>query len=71
MGSPPPQISYAGDKGWGQALESFCIAVVQGETPRNAHAIDGNRATACAAAARRSIETAQPVPLDPQNWLGP
>jgi predicted dehydrogenase len=65
---PPPQINYAADKGWGKALESFCVAAVNGETPRNANAIDGSRATVCAACARRSIETGQPVPLDPQDW---
>ena len=62
LGDPPlPQINYASDKGWGQALESFCAAAVDGETPRNANAIDGNRATVCAVAARRSIETGLPV----------
>ncbi|MFH1264372.1 MAG: hypothetical protein ABIK89_01500, partial [Planctomycetota bacterium] len=71
MGEPPlPQVNYASDKGWGRALESFCRAVAEGRVPRNANAIDGNRATACAVAARRSIETRQSVTLDPQQWLG-
>jgi hypothetical protein len=65
LGSPPlPQVNYASDKGWGAALESFCIAAAEGETPRNATAIDGNRATLCAVSARRSIETGQPVRLE-------
>jgi predicted dehydrogenase len=67
---PPPQINYASDKGWGRALESFCVAAVGGQTPRNANAIDGNRATVCAVSARRSIETGQLVTLDPRDWLG-
>ena len=72
MGCPPlPQINYASDKGWAQALEHFCMAAVQGETPRNANAIDGNRATVCAVSARRSIETGQFVRLDPAEWLQP
>ena len=48
LGDPPlPQVNYAPDKGWGAALEGFCLAVAQGQTPRNATAIDGNRATFC------------------------
>ncbi len=71
LGDPPlPQINYASDKGWGLALESFCIDSIEGRTPRNATAVDGNRATACAVAGRRSIETGKPVQLDPQDWLG-
>lgn len=70
MGSPPlPQINYAPDKGWGPALEHFCVAAVRGDTPRNANAIDGNRATVCAVAARQSIETGQRMRLDPAEWL--
>ena len=70
LGDPPlPQVNYASDKGWGPALESFCRAVVEGKTPRNATAIDGNRATLCAVSARRSIETGLPVRLDPRDWL--
>jgi len=65
---PPPQINYASDKGWGAALESFCLAVVQGQRPANATAADGNRATACATAARRSIQSGQTVALDPRSW---
>ncbi len=61
---PPPQINYASDKGWGAALEEFCLAAVALRRPANATAADGNRATACAAAARRSILTGQPVMLD-------
>jgi predicted dehydrogenase len=69
LGDPPlPQVNYASDKGWGPALESFCCAVAAGTTPRNATAIDGNRATLCAVSARRSIETGQPV-RDPCEWL--
>jgi predicted dehydrogenase len=60
---PPPQINYASDKGWGAALEDFCQAVVAGRQPANAAAADGNRATACAAAARRSIAAGLPVPF--------
>lgn len=67
---PPPQINYAPDKGWGAALEAFCAAVAGGETPANASARDGNRATACAVAARESITTGQPVRLDPSLWHG-
>ena len=71
LGDPPlPQINYASDKGWGRALEHFCTAAVEGAVPKNANAIDGNRATACAVSARRSIETGQPVGLDPREWLG-
>lgn len=71
LGDPPlPQINYASDKGWGQALESFCLAAVSGERPTNATAADGNRATACAVAARRSLESGQPVALDPAAWRG-
>jgi hypothetical protein len=62
-------VNYASDKGWGSALESFCLAVAEGKTPRNATAIDGNRATECAASARRSIETGRLVQLDPRDWL--
>jgi len=69
LGDPPlPQINYAPDKGWGRALESFCVAATEGRTPENADAIDGNRATACAQSARRSIETGHPVELDPTDW---
>jgi len=69
LGDPPlPQVNYASDKGWGAALEQFCAAAVEGRVPANATAIDGNRATACAVAARRSIQTNQPVDLDPQEW---
>jgi predicted dehydrogenase len=66
---PLPQINYASDKGWGAALEHFCRAVAEGRTPRNATAIDGNRATVCATAARRSIESGQYVPLNSSDWL--
>jgi predicted dehydrogenase len=60
LGNPPlPQINYASDKGWTAALESFCLAVSQGQRPTNATIADGNRATACAVAARRSIQTGQ------------
>ena len=65
---PPPQINYSLDKGWGEALEHFCTAVAKGQTPQNASACDGNRATACAVAARQSIESGQPVRLDPALW---
>jgi predicted dehydrogenase len=69
LGDPPsPQINYASDKGWGVALEHFCVAAVERRTPENATAADGNRATACALAARRSIQTDQPVELDPTAW---
>jgi predicted dehydrogenase len=64
LGDPPlPQVNYASDKGWGEALEHFCSAAMEGRVPANATAIDGNRATACAVAARRSIETGQPVEI--------
>jgi predicted dehydrogenase len=70
LGDPPlPQINYASDKGWGRALESFCLAVAAGQRPSNATAADGNRATACAVAARRSLEWGLPVTLDPETWL--
>jgi len=65
---PPPQINYTPDKGWGQALEHFCSAVATGQTPQNATGCDGNRATACALAARQSINSGQPVRLDPTHW---
>lgn len=72
LGNPPlPQVNYASDKGWGAALESFCIAVAQREIPRNATAIDGNRATFCAMEARRSIEANRPIRLNPHDWLEP
>lgn len=72
LGDPPlPQVNYASDKGWGNALEGFCLAAVEGKTPHNATAVDGNRATLCAVSARRSIETGRPVRLDPHDWLGP
>jgi predicted dehydrogenase len=65
LGNPPlPQINYAPDKGWGRALEVFCLAAAAGSTPPNASAMDGHRATVCAEAARRSIETGQPVTID-------
>jgi len=70
LGDPPlPQINYAPDKGWGRALEHFCEAAMGGTKPRNAAAIDAARATACAVAARRSIETRHPVDLSPRDWL--
>jgi len=65
---PPPQINYAPDKGWGLALEHFCNAAATAQTPQNATGSDGNRATACAFAARQSINTRQPVRLDPTLW---
>ena len=68
---PLPQINYAADKGWGRALEHFCLAAMQGQRSDNATAADGNRATACAAAARRSIQSGLPVALDPASWRGP
>ena len=58
-----PQINYASDKGWGAALEEFCLALAEGRRPANAGPADGNRATACAAAARRSIVTGEAVAL--------
>ena len=62
LGDPPlPQINYAPDKGWGAALEEFCIAAVEGKPIRNAGPKDGLRATACAAAARQSIKTRRVV----------
>ena len=61
---PPPQINYAADKGWGAALEEFCLAAVEGRQPANATAADGNRATACAVAARRSLRSGQAVTLE-------
>jgi predicted dehydrogenase len=71
LGDPPlPQINYAADKGWGRALEEFCLAAIEGRTPLNANARDGNRATACAAAAHESIRTGLPVSLDPEGRLG-
>lgn len=70
LGEPPlPQINYAPDKGWGRALESFCTAAITATVPRNARALDGHRATACAVAARRSIETGRPVELNSAEWL--
>jgi len=69
LGDPPlPQINYASDKGWGAALERFCMAVAQGGTPPNASALAGNRATACALAARDSIASGLPVQLRPDRW---
>lgn len=65
-----PQINYASDKGWGEALEGFCRAAVQGNAPLTANAIDGNRATACAVAARKAVAIGQAVTLDPREWLG-
>ncbi|MBW7895432.1 MAG: Gfo/Idh/MocA family oxidoreductase [Opitutaceae bacterium] len=65
---PPPQINYAPDKGWGAALEEFCAAIAARRTPGNATARDGNRATACALAARQSIQSRQPMMLDPASW---
>lgn len=65
---PPPQINYAPDKGWGTALEHFCTSAATGQKPQNATARDGNRATACAVAARQSINSGQPVRLDPSLW---
>ena len=71
LGEPPlPQINYASDKGWATALESFCLAVTQGQRPANATAADGNRATVCATAARRAIRSGQTVELDPSEWGG-
>jgi predicted dehydrogenase len=65
LGNPPlPQINYASDKGWGAALEHFCRAAADGKVPENATAVDGIRATACAVAARRSIETGEVVEAD-------
>jgi len=69
LGEPPlPQINYAPDKGWGVALEEFCAAAIEGKMPQNAGAAAGNRASACALAARKSIETGQPVSLTPSDW---
>lgn len=65
-----PQINYASDKGWGEALEGFCRAAIEGKAPLTANAIDGNRATACAVAARKAVAIGQAVALDPQEWLG-
>ncbi|NUQ66311.1 MAG: Gfo/Idh/MocA family oxidoreductase [Pirellulales bacterium] len=68
LGDPPlPQINYASDKGWGQALEHFCQAIAEGRTPENAGAVDGNRATACAVAGRKSIQLGRPVELNPAD----
>ncbi len=67
---PPPQINYASDKGWGAALESFCVAAMAGMLPGTATARDGNRATSCAVAARQSIASGLPVKLDPRTWMG-
>jgi len=68
-GDPPwPQINYCPDKGWGSALEAFCRAAMAGETPTNAGLVDICRATACALAARQSIESGVPVDLGPTTW---
>jgi hypothetical protein len=69
LGDPPlPQINYASDKGWAAALESFCLAAAQGQRSANATAADGNRATACAVAARQSIQSGKAVTLNPSSW---
>lgn len=68
---PPPQINYSMDKGWGRALEDFCLAVADGRPIKNATAVDGVRATACAEAARVSIDQGTSVELDPNQWLLP
>ena len=69
LGNPPlPQVNYAPNKGWGEALESFCRAIAGGGIPENADASDGARAVACAKAGRRSIETARPIDLDSTGW---
>jgi hypothetical protein len=65
---PLPQINYASDKGWGRALEHFCLAAVQGQQTANATAADGNRATACAVAARQSLQSGRRIVLDPRSW---
>ncbi len=65
---PPPQINYAPNKGWGEALEEFCQAVSEGRVPENADAADGARAVACARAGRLSIERGGVVKLDSQTW---
>jgi len=68
LGDPPlPQINYASDKGWQAALERFCVAAVRGEPAPNASAVDAQRATACALAARQSIATGRPVTIDGTN----
>lgn len=69
LGHPPlPQINYAADKGWGTALESFCLAARDRRATDHATPADGNRATACAVAARESIVAGRPISLDPQLW---
>jgi len=69
LGDPPlPQINYASDKGWTAALENFCLSVAQGQRPATATAADGNRATACANAARQSIQLGKAVTLNPSSW---
>ncbi len=66
---PPPQINYCADKGWAEALESFCRCAAAGNKPPNADAADAARATACALAGRRSIGGGKPIRLDPARWL--
>jgi len=70
LGDPPvPQINYCCDKGWAEALETFCIRAARGlDTSPVADARDACRATACALAARESIETGRPIELDESNW---
>lgn len=65
---PPPQINYCPDKGWAQALETFCACAAAGEAAPNAGPLEANRALACALAARRSIETGSAVDLDSTWW---
>ena len=66
---PVPQINYTPDKGWGRALEAFCESVMLGKEVVNAGAKDANRAFECARAARKSIESKQPVELNSSNWF--
>ena len=47
---------------------SFCIAATDGTKPKNANALDGNRATSCAIAARKSIETSRIITLNSKDW---
>jgi predicted dehydrogenase len=72
LGSPPPpQINYCPDKGWGASLETFCRAVAHGVPAPNAAPADAVRANACAAAARKSIDSGLPVALSAADWDSP
>ncbi len=64
LGETSPHWNYMVDKGWLPAMDHFARCVLTGETPENAGAVDGLRASLLSHAAIRSRDNNEVVSLD-------